>query len=86
MNKEGHAVALLTGQSTVEQRIAVLDRYVIIISLHLSLFFKRFREGKERLMITTNLCARGIDIDQVNASTTLLYHCHCFAGNFSSEL
>ncbi|XP_011406688.1 PREDICTED: ATP-dependent RNA helicase DDX19A-like [Amphimedon queenslandica] len=50
MNKDGHAVALLTGQSNVEQRIAVLNR---------------FREGSERLLITTNLCARGIDIDQV---------------------
>lgn len=71
MNKEGHAVALLTGQSTVEQRIAVLDRYRITSStfylLSSSVSFDRFREGKERLLITTNLCARGIDIDQVNA-------------------
>ena len=26
MSKEGHAVALITGESTIEQRIAVLDR------------------------------------------------------------
>lgn len=50
MSKEGHAVALLTGESTPEQRIAVLNR---------------FRDGKEKVLITTNLMARGIDIEQV---------------------
>ena len=50
MTKEGHAVALLTGESTPEQRIAVLNR---------------FRDGKEKVLITTNLMARGIDIEQV---------------------
>jgi ATP-dependent RNA helicase DDX19/DBP5 len=50
MHQEGHAVALITGESTIEQRIAVLNRY---------------REGKEKLLITTNLCARGIDVEQV---------------------
>lgn len=50
MSKEGHAVALLSGELTVEQRIAVLDR---------------FRKGMERVLITTNVCARGIDVEQV---------------------
>ncbi|XP_054721031.1 ATP-dependent RNA helicase DDX19A-like [Uloborus diversus] len=50
MAKDGHAVALLSGDLTVEQRIAVLNR---------------FREGKEKVLITTNVCARGIDIEQV---------------------
>ena len=50
MSKEGHAVALLTGESTPDQRIAVLNR---------------FRDGKEKVLITTNLMARGIDIEQV---------------------
>lgn len=50
MTKEGHAVALLTGESTPEQRIAVLNR---------------FRDGKEKVLITTNLMARGIDIEQI---------------------
>jgi ATP-dependent RNA helicase DDX19/DBP5 len=50
MAKEGHSVCLITGEATIEQRIHVLDR---------------FREGKEKLMITTNLCARGIDIEKV---------------------
>ena len=45
MSKEGHAVALLSGELTVEQRAAVI---------------KRFREGKEKVLITTNVSARGI--------------------------
>jgi ATP-dependent RNA helicase DDX19/DBP5 len=51
MSREGHSVALLSGEITVEQRIAVLNR---------------FRAGKEKLLITTNVCARGIDIEQVS--------------------
>lgn len=51
MSRDGHSVALLSGEITVEQRIAVLDR---------------FRAGKEKLLITTNVCARGIDIQQVS--------------------
>lgn len=50
MTEDGHAVALLSGEITVEQRIAVLNR---------------FRVGKEKLLITTNVCARGIDVEQV---------------------
>ncbi|EDO46520.1 predicted protein [Nematostella vectensis] len=50
MVKEGHAVALLSGEITIEQRIAVLER---------------FRLGKEKLLITTNVSARGIDVEQV---------------------
>ena len=50
MSQDGHAVALLSGEITVEQRIAVLNR---------------FRDGKEKLLITTNVCARGIDVEQV---------------------
>ncbi|KAF8764327.1 ATP-dependent RNA helicase DDX19B like protein [Argiope bruennichi] len=50
MSKEGHDVALLSGELAVEQRIAVLNR---------------FREGKEKVLITTNVCARGIDVEQV---------------------
>lgn len=44
MSRDGHAVALLTGDLTVEQRIAVLDR---------------FREGVEKVLITTNVLSRG---------------------------
>ncbi|PNF43328.1 DEAD-box helicase Dbp80 [Cryptotermes secundus] len=50
MSHDGHAVALLSGDLTVEQRIAVLDR---------------FRDGKEKVLITTNVLARGIDVEQV---------------------
>uniref|UniRef100_A0A131XF06 RNA helicase n=1 Tax=Hyalomma excavatum TaxID=257692 RepID=A0A131XF06_9ACAR len=50
MSKEGHAVSLLSGELTIEQRVAVLER---------------FRKGVERVLITTNVCARGIDVEQV---------------------
>uniref|UniRef100_A0A2R5LJ37 RNA helicase n=1 Tax=Ornithodoros turicata TaxID=34597 RepID=A0A2R5LJ37_9ACAR len=50
MTKEGHAVALLSGELAIEQRVAVLER---------------FRRGRDRVLITTNVCARGIDIEQV---------------------
>lgn len=50
MTGEGHSVALLSGELTVEQRLAVLNR---------------FRDAKEKLLITTNVCARGIDVEQV---------------------
>ncbi|KAF5294067.1 hypothetical protein FQA39_LY13541 [Lamprigera yunnana] len=50
MTKDGHAVGVLTGDLSVEQRIAVLDR---------------FRNGKEKVLITTNVLSRGIDIEQV---------------------
>ncbi|KAM6976952.1 ATP-dependent RNA helicase DDX19A [Aplochiton taeniatus] len=49
--KEGHQVALLSGEMTVEQRAAVIDR---------------FREGKEKVLVTTNVCSRGIDVEQVS--------------------
>uniref|UniRef100_A0A3B3S4B3 RNA helicase n=1 Tax=Paramormyrops kingsleyae TaxID=1676925 RepID=A0A3B3S4B3_9TELE len=51
LSKEGHQVALLSGEMVVEQRAAVIDR---------------FREGKEKVLVTTNVCARGIDVEQVS--------------------
>lgn len=50
MSKDGHAVAVLSGELTVDQRISVLDR---------------FRAGLEKVLITTNVLARGIDVEQV---------------------
>ncbi|XP_064642570.1 ATP-dependent RNA helicase DDX19A-like [Lineus longissimus] len=50
MVEEGHSVALLSGELAVEQRAAVISR---------------FREGKEKVLITTNVSSRGIDIEQV---------------------
>lgn len=50
MTAEGHAVALLSGELSTDQRIAVLDR---------------FRDGLEKILITTNVLSRGIDVEQV---------------------
>lgn len=50
MTTEGHAVALLSGELSVEDRISVLDR---------------FRDGLEKILVTTNVMARGIDVEQV---------------------
>ena len=54
MTAEGHAVALLSGELTIEQRIQVLDR---------------FRDGLEKILITTNVLSRGIDVEQVTNTT-----------------
>lgn len=51
MAADGHQVALLSGELAVEQRAAIIER---------------FREGKEKVLITTNVCARGIDVEQVS--------------------
>lgn len=40
----------MTGELEIEQRLAVLNR---------------FRDGKEKVLITTNVAARGIDVEQV---------------------
>ncbi|XP_049516962.1 DEAD-box helicase Dbp80 [Dermacentor silvarum] len=50
LTEEGHAVGMLSGDLTIEERIAVL---------------KDFRLGKKRVLITTNVCSRGIDVEQV---------------------
>ncbi len=50
MSKDGHAVGVLTGELDILQRISILNR---------------FRDGKEKVLITTNVCARGIDVEQV---------------------
>lgn len=51
LNEEGHQVAVLSGELTVEQRAAVIER---------------FRHGKEKVLVTTNVCSRGIDVEQVS--------------------
>ncbi|KAM9814027.1 ATP-dependent RNA helicase DDX19A [Neosynchiropus ocellatus] len=51
LSSEGHQVALLSGEMQVEQRAAVIER---------------FRDGKEKVLVTTNVCARGIDVEQVS--------------------
>jgi ATP-dependent RNA helicase DDX19/DBP5 len=50
MHTEGYVVALLSGELDVASRAKIL---------------KRFRDGKERVLVTTNVCARGIDVEQV---------------------
>ena len=50
MTAEGHSVALLSGEITVEQRLAVLNR---------------FRDGKDKLLIMGNTFMLGIDVEQV---------------------
>jgi len=50
MTKDGHAVGLLSGELEIQQRADII---------------KRFREGKEKVLITTNVSARGIDVEQV---------------------
>jgi hypothetical protein len=47
MSKDSHAVALLSGELSIEQRAAIINR---------------FRNGKEKVLITTNVSARGEDI------------------------
>ncbi|KAF8969172.1 P-loop containing nucleoside triphosphate hydrolase protein [Flammula alnicola] len=51
MTAEGHKVASLHGAKDAAERDAIIDR---------------FREGREKVLITTNVIARGIDILQVN--------------------
>ena len=58
MKAEGHAVALLSGELSIEQRMSVLDRY---------------RDGLEKILITTNVLSRGIDIEQVGLSLCSLF-------------
>ncbi|XP_060106899.1 ATP-dependent RNA helicase DDX25 [Heteronotia binoei] len=50
LSNDGHQVSLLSGELTVEQRADIIQR---------------FREGKHKVLITTNVCARGIDVTQV---------------------
>nr|KAF6403240.1 DEAD-box helicase 25 [Molossus molossus] len=44
MMQDGHQVSLLSGELTVDQRASIIQR---------------FRDGKEKVLITTNVCARG---------------------------
>lgn len=50
LKKDGHAVGLISGELTVEERLKVLQE---------------FRDGKQRVLIATNVMARGIDVEQV---------------------
>jgi ATP-dependent RNA helicase DDX19/DBP5 len=60
MTKDGHAVALLSGDLEIAQRAAIINR---------------FRDGKEKVLITTNVSARGKDksLAQLFVIFTLVY-------------
>jgi ATP-dependent RNA helicase DDX19/DBP5 len=51
MSAEGHKVVSLHGQQTPEERDRVMDD---------------FKNGKSKVLISTNVIARGIDVLQVN--------------------
>ncbi|CAH8533569.1 unnamed protein product [Dicrocoelium dendriticum] len=51
LTQDGHKVSLLSGELEVNDRETVIQQ---------------FREARCRVLITTNLCARGLDIPQVN--------------------
>lgn len=50
MNNDKYVVLLLSGELELLQRADML---------------KRFKDGKERWLVTTNVCSRGIDVEQV---------------------
>jgi len=50
LKADGHAMSMLSGDLTPDERLMVLDG---------------FREGREKIMITTNVVSRGIDVEQV---------------------
>ena len=51
MTEDGHVVTVLHGARDAAERDAVMDN---------------FRSGKSKVLITTNVLARGIDVNQVN--------------------
>jgi ATP-dependent RNA helicase DDX19/DBP5 len=51
LTEEGHSVASLHGEKLSNERDDILDK---------------FRNGQTKVLITTNVVARGIDIQQVN--------------------
>ncbi|KFD54884.1 hypothetical protein M513_04318 [Trichuris suis] len=51
MREAGHAVSLLTAELTVRERAVCLQN---------------FRNGTDRVLIVTNVCARGIDVPYLN--------------------
>ena len=56
MKGDGHSVALLSGELSVEERAEVI---------------KSFRNGKEKVLITTNVSARGMLIGCLRSYLTL---------------
>ncbi|XP_037948987.1 DEAD-box helicase Dbp80-like [Teleopsis dalmanni] len=50
LTKDGHSVAVLSGELNIVERLSILDR---------------FRAGLEKVLVTTNVLSRGIDVTQV---------------------
>ena len=73
MTELGHHVAVLTGELTNDERDATLTRCgdgrTMPFTAH------RFREGKDRVLITTNVLSRGIDVPLIS----LVCACACGA-------
>ena len=59
MNEEGHKVACLTGQFEGYQRDIIIDS---------------FRNGSTKVLITTNVLARGIDVQTVSLVVNYVSH------------
>lgn len=51
MNAEGHQCACLTGEYTGKDRDTIIDA---------------FRDGRAKVLITTNVLSRGIDVQSVS--------------------
>jgi superfamily II DNA/RNA helicase len=60
MINDKHCVELLTSALNVEQRAAIISR---------------FRDGKFRVLVVTNVCARGIDIDDISLVMNFEFPC-----------
>uniref|UniRef100_A0A8C2R3H3 RNA helicase n=1 Tax=Capra hircus TaxID=9925 RepID=A0A8C2R3H3_CAPHI len=58
MMQDGHQVSLLSGELTVDQRASIIQR---------------FRDGKEKVLITTNVCARGVCVSEEPDYETYLH-------------
>lgn len=61
MNEEGHTVACLTGEFDGSQRDIIIDS---------------FRSGQSKVLIATNVLARGIDVQTVSLVINYV-GCHC---------
>lgn len=60
MTNDGHSVGILDGDMEVEERF---------------LAFERFRQGSEKVLITTNVLARGKNAHQFMLTLTYLIQC-----------
>ena len=66
MTKDGHAVALLSGDLSVDQRAAVISR---------------FRRGIEKVLITTNVSARGMFFVMLWSLMLISFVANCCCGS-----